>query len=367
MRIRKSASRLLSSAYSVSAAPAPDAAPPFELPSPPPPPPPRLAPCSAPEYCHGAGLPTASGVPCELSRSPWDLIAELSISDPQVEDDLVDKYFVNVTGRASWLFSASMPAASPKEKLAVAAAGDNSVQKKPPKKAAVSKENENKECASQKANVKKEEDEDGAPRVWKCKKNDGKRWHCHRTVSRPNTLCKYHFEQKRSYLNPEFALEVVAEASLLQAPASKPTSSKPGKKKPSDDSGATEGFYYYAGFGPFRSKRHCRSTLHDFVPAPKQEEEEQLEDASPPNQAQTDDDATNIRAAARYDGVSSCDNLNGIAGLDEESSDDNRLGTPGCNMNGNGEHRVGNDDSKRKNPWKRWRKPVKARSLNSLM
>ncbi|XP_062200294.1 uncharacterized protein LOC133902979 [Phragmites australis] len=379
MRIRKSASRLLGSAYSASAsapaAPGPDAAPPFELP--PQPPPPHLVPCSAPEYCGGGGFATASGEPCELSRSPWDLIAELSLSDPQVEDDLLDKYFVHVACRASWLFTASMPAASvKKEKLAVATASDGSTQprrevaKKVPKKVAMSKEKENKEGETKKkAKVKKEDGEDGAAQVWKCKKNDGKRWHCHRIVSRPNTLCKYHFEQKRSYLNPEFASAVVAEASPPLAAASKPaaTSFKPRKKKSSDDFGATEGFYYYAGFGPFRSKRHCRSTMHDSVPAAKQEEEEEPpRDASPPNQAQADDDVTKRAAAARDDDVSSCDDIAGIAGGDEESSDDG-LGTPGRNMNGNVEHRVGNGDLKTKNPWKRWRKPVKARSLKSLM
>jgi len=86
MRIRKSASRLLGSAYSASAAPPVGAAPPFDL-LPPPPPAAHLAPCTATESCGGTGFsgPSASSAePCELSRSPWDLIAELSLSDPQV-------------------------------------------------------------------------------------------------------------------------------------------------------------------------------------------------------------------------------------------------------------------------------------------
>jgi hypothetical protein len=91
MRIRKSAARLLGSAYSATAAPAPGAAAPSEhllTPQPPPPPPPHLASCSAPlESCAWGGYSshaTASGESCELSRSPWDLIAELSLSDPKV-------------------------------------------------------------------------------------------------------------------------------------------------------------------------------------------------------------------------------------------------------------------------------------------
>jgi hypothetical protein len=86
MRIRKSASRLLGSTYPLTAAPAPDAAHPFE---PPPPPMPFMAhPCAAPESLAGSSISiptaTATGETCELSRSPWDLIAELTLSDPQV-------------------------------------------------------------------------------------------------------------------------------------------------------------------------------------------------------------------------------------------------------------------------------------------
>jgi len=89
MRIRKSAARLLGSAYSAStsAAPAPGAPAPPELLLTTPPPP-HLAACSPPPESSGwggySGHATASGEACELSRSPWDLIAELSLSDPQV-------------------------------------------------------------------------------------------------------------------------------------------------------------------------------------------------------------------------------------------------------------------------------------------
>ncbi|XP_062201592.1 uncharacterized protein LOC133904117 [Phragmites australis] len=383
MRIRKSASRLLGSAYSAAApaAPAPDASPPLELP----PPPPHLAPCSAPEYCGGGGLAspaTASGEHCELSRSPWDLIPELSISDPQVEDDLVGKYFVHVACRASWLFTTSMPTASvkKKEKPAVASAGEDNreVVKKVMKKLTTCKEKKKKEKESEvKKNAKvkkeegeekkKEESEDGGAQVWKCKKNDGKRWHCHRTVSQPNSLCDYHFVQKRSYLNPEFefASAVASEAAPVSAAASKPSStSKPRKKKSGGDFVATEGFYYYTGFGPSRTKRHCRSSGMN-EPVSAKQELEHPEYASPTNQAQADDDTNR---AADHDDVSMCDeDIAGIAGGDEESSDDDGIGTSVRTINGNGEPRASNDDSKRKTPWKRWRKPMKARSLKSLM
>ncbi|KAL6641010.1 hypothetical protein ACP70R_019191 [Stipagrostis hirtigluma subsp. patula] len=382
MRIRKCAARLLGSAYSAAAAPAqgPDAPLPFDLPLPAPPPPPP--PCSAaPESLVGVGFPgpaAAAAEPCELSRSPWDLLAELTLSDPQVEDELVDKYFVHVVTRASWLFTASMPSSSATKSKKTSGWDSAQPRREPVKKAqknlATSKELEmgKKESeAKKKPKVKKEEGAEPRPRVWKCKKNDGKRWHCHRTVSRPNALCDYHFYRKRANGNPEMdsAAAVPGASPAAAAAATKSAaSSKPRKKKSGHDFGGSEGFYYYAGFGPFRSKRQCRTSMHDSVP-PKQEEESPEEDVAPATQADKGDD-TNRRPAAAHDDVSSCDDMGGIAGVDEESSDDDFLGVAsGCNVNGNGEPRANNDgDSKKPNPWKkRWRKPVKARSLKSLM
>ncbi|NP_001338885.1 uncharacterized protein LOC100501237 [Zea mays] len=388
MRIRKSASRLLGSAYSASAASPVDSTPPFSpLPPPPPPPPPHLAPCSAPEYCGGLGFSSpssSSAEPCELSRSPWDLIAELSVSDPQVEDDIVDKYFVHVATRSSWLFSATVPAASAKKKSS-STSGD-SKHKQQLRRDAVNKSATSKEKvgeANKKAKVKKEEegqDGDRGARVWLCKKNDGKRWHCNRPVSQPNTLCEYHSVQKRSYLEAPSVAKL--EEAPAPAPAAAPKSSarnKPRKKKPGSDVSATEGFYYYAGFGPFRStKRQCKSGgTNEPAPAKEDDEGNQAKHASPGQKAEVDeghhdDTTTNQTATAAYGDTSSCeDDIAGtIAGVDEGSSDDDDfdgLGISGHSMNGNGDPKASSGDVKTKIPWKRWRKPVKARSLKSLM
>ena len=133
------------------------------------------------------------------------------------------------------------------------------------------------------------------------------------------------------------------------------------RKKPTSDFNATEGFYYYAGFGPFRSKRHCRSGgTNEPVPVKQEEEEQVAEHASPPaaDQARTAEDA-NLAAAPHHNDVSTCDDdIAGIAGVDEDSSDEDYDGIGIAGSSGGG---------KRKTPWKRWRKPVKARSLKSLM
>ncbi|OEL15390.1 hypothetical protein BAE44_0023591 [Dichanthelium oligosanthes] len=92
MRIRRSASRLLGSAYLHLW--------PHLLSSPPPP---YLVPCSELLGFHSAGgfsiSTTGFEERCELNCSPWDLVDDLSLFDAQVVDDLLDSYFVDVEYR----------------------------------------------------------------------------------------------------------------------------------------------------------------------------------------------------------------------------------------------------------------------------
>lgn len=203
----------------------------------------------------------------------------------------MDNYYVHLEYRPSWLFSDSMSAKSIMEtkKAAMAEATNDKKQLhvpkqttmkkgKMPKKAATKRKKENREGEmNKKTKVKKEEREEGIVQGWMCKKNDGKGWHCNRPVSHPNSLCEHHFKKKRRNLNPKFASVIKEEKVTLvaSAVASRPSSSsKTQKRKPTNNFSATEGFYYYTGFGSFRSKRHCRSTSNNStpLPAPKQEE-----------------------------------------------------------------------------------------------
>ncbi|KAI4986343.1 hypothetical protein ZWY2020_011378 [Hordeum vulgare] len=392
MRIRRSASRLLGSAASGSCTePAR-----FEPPQPPAP-----APAPAHESRAGSVGPATSsgGEPCcELSRSPWDLMAQLDLSDPQVEKLFVETCFMSVSWRGSWLFPAgiTMPADSVKEEREELAVDmvDGIILKL---HKAVEKM-ENRPKPNKGVKVKKG--------VWRCRKNDGKRWCCRRPTSEPNSYCSYHSDKKL------------------------PISDKPRRKRPDIDLG--EGFYYYAGFGP-GTKRRCTSSgdsmlepplpaeplkeeapdvmLHDFSAAQVQAANEsdhqvvlppsahivdepgtagiagydkESRDVDMPEhpvptklpkdaalsemqlnfsagQAQADDSDHEetpesvcvVDKPARNDGTA------GIAGWDEESSDDE---TFGCN--GDQPREI----TKRKSAFnKRWRKPVKARSLKSLM
>ncbi|KAM3279766.1 hypothetical protein ACQJBY_046873 [Aegilops geniculata] len=305
MRIRRSASRLLGGAAAAFApAPAPSDPPRFEL-SPPPPSPPATD--QAHESSAGLVAPEASscGEPCcELNRSPWELMAELDLSDPEVEECFEKTYF-RTTQRACWLFpsSISMPNGSIKEKTTadmVNGAINMAV------KTMEGNKNERKSKTNKGIKVKNG--------VRTCKKRDGK---------------------------------------------------KPQKKRPVIDMG--EAFYYYDGFGPSRSsKRHCRSSSGNSVlEEPPLPIEQQKDEAC--TQTQFDFSASQANVTDHQALPTSTQvekpRLNGsnanIVSCDEESSNDDTLGCNGKQLR---------NIMMMKSPFKkRWRKPVKARSLKSLM
>jgi hypothetical protein len=263
-----------------------------------------------------------------------DCIYLLNFLPVQEERIFFQTYFVAVAWRASWLFQPSMPAAcSIKEEeqqeddMAVDVIFGLQVCKKNARRKKARKNKEMKPNMH-KEKIKAEECDAtaaGETPVWTCKKNGGKNsgWFCWRPVSQPNSLCSYHSDQK------------------------------PKRKR---DSGVGEGFYYYAGFGPSRRKRHRVSSCSDGVPEtpPTGQKEEAPPDpeehiALTKGQAQTD--GADHQAAPQE--PMSDDGTAGIAGCDEESSD---------------EDMVKSREIKSKSPLKkRWRKPVKARSLKSLM
>uniref|UniRef100_A0A452ZXA6 WRC domain-containing protein n=2 Tax=Aegilops tauschii subsp. strangulata TaxID=200361 RepID=A0A452ZXA6_AEGTS len=276
----------------------------------------------------------------------------------QEVEHFMGKYFVSVPCRTSWLFQASILAASIKgEEQEEDMAGDmaDEVFAKQRHKVAKMKRTvrENRGGEKNAWGLKKatevQSDEDdfvaaGGGELWVCTKNDGKRRFCRRPVSQPDSFCVYHSD-------PKSALPPASSA------ASKPSiSAKPRKRRRVD---AGEGYLYYAGFGPSLSKRQ-RSSSNVLESLPAEQEEEALPEEHTAGPAQTVD--ADHQAASAHVDEPRCDEMAGIAGGDEESSDD----ALGCND----EPRVVgvNGNIKRKSPFKkRWRKPVKARSLKSLM
>lgn len=291
-------------------------------------------------------------------------MAQLDPSDPKEVEHFMGKYFVSVPCRTSWLFQASILAASIKgeeeeewkeEDIAGEMAGEvfakrrHKVAKKTAKRTVMENRGDEKNVCGLKRTTEVQSEEDdfvavGGGELWVCKKNDGKRRFCRRSVSQPDSLCVYHSDPKSA---PRLASSSASKHS---------SSSKPRKRRRVD---AGEGYLYYAGFGPSLSKRQ-RSSSNVLESLPAEQKEEALPEEHTAVPAQTDD-ADHQSASAHVD-EPRCDEMAGIAGGDEESSDD----AHGCND----EPRVVgvNGNIKRKSPFKkRWRKPVKARSLKSLM
>lgn len=136
-------------------------------------------------------------------------------------------------------------------------------------------------------------------------------------------------------------------------------------KRPAVDMG--EAFYYYDGFGPSRStKRHCRSGGGSSVPEePPLPIDQQKDEVCPETHfdfcaGQADFTDHQVVPASKWiEEPRANGSTADIVSCDEESSDDDTLGCNGKELC---------DIMMRKSPFKkRWRKPVKARSLKSLM
>uniref|UniRef100_A0ACD5XAU6 Uncharacterized protein n=1 Tax=Avena sativa TaxID=4498 RepID=A0ACD5XAU6_AVESA len=315
MRIRRCASRVLGSSASAPALPR------FELPPPPPPP------AHAGSVAASATSCSSTLEPCKLSLSPWDLMEQLHPSDPQEEKIFLETYFVAVAWRASWLFQSSMPAACSIKEEEQQEEDSVIFELHVCEKNAARKKNGMKPNIMNKVRKIKAEESDatagGETPVWRCKRNSGKTWFCRRPASRLNSFCSYHSDQR------------------------------PKRKRDTD---VGEGFYYYTGFGS-RSKRHRVSgSSTDAVPEPPPAGQE--EEAAPEEEKHIDSTAGQAEAdnGADYQPVppaSVVDSMAGIAGWDEESREDDAVKSQGIR--------------RKSHLKKRWRKPVKARSLKSLM
>ncbi|MQL77488.1 hypothetical protein Taro_009866, partial [Colocasia esculenta] len=211
-----------------------------------------------------------------------------------------------------------------------------------------------------------------------CKKSDGKGWHCKRPAQHPHSLCEYHLNQVRSYYgngvgtghavhHHQQALLKAQDAALVpdnkKKNKKKKTATTTGKKDSCShghkSSGGTGGrsrrkpesdfFYYYSGFGPWRGKRRCGGG-----------ESDRGDRASSSNvdARDGDDEQRDAAEAAPRDGLPT-------PTVHDQAPDD--LDDDDEDMDG-GDHvggRDGGDDVAAGR--RRARKPIKARSLKSLL
>ncbi|XP_015065393.1 uncharacterized protein LOC107010628 isoform X2 [Solanum pennellii] len=158
-----------------------------------------------------------------------------------------------------------------------------------------------------------------------CVKNDGKGWQCSRESKIGHNLCEHHFAQKQySSSNNESVHSTTTATSTaavaVAVAAGETTQSSRGRPHRSKKSSSSE-FYYYSGFGPLWGKKRGSSSTGKSTQGAQS------------SSSQIDDEVFDYED-------------------DEEDEYDD-----------NDDERVGNNKLK----IKRTRKPIKARSLKSLM
>ncbi|KAI3449805.1 hypothetical protein Pfo_006470 [Paulownia fortunei] len=154
-----------------------------------------------------------------------------------------------------------------------------------------------------------------------CCKTDGKSWQCRREASKGNSLCEHHISLVKSYNNS--AHHAVKKSEKLVGEARR----RPRPKKGSTSSSSNPyEFYYYSGFGPRWGKKRGETCKNNGCSMPKNLGHDE-DETEPPTLSQIGDEDFDY---AEYE--------------DEEEDEENR---------DNGKKRV--------------RKPIKARSLKSLM
>ncbi|XP_047937889.1 protein virilizer homolog [Salvia hispanica] len=145
-----------------------------------------------------------------------------------------------------------------------------------------------------------------------CCKTDGKSWHCQRETANGNSLCEHHLSMSRNY----------------SSPAATKKSARPKRAPAAASSSNPHEFYYYSGFGPRWGKRRGEEITRN---------------------AETEE------AAISYTGDEEFDFFADYEDEDEEEED------------GEEEEEERRENGKEKKKKKRVRKPIKARSLKSLL
>lgn len=154
-----------------------------------------------------------------------------------------------------------------------------------------------------------------------CCKTDGKSWQCRREAANGNSLCEHHISLVRSYSNVSHHASKKS-VKPAAAAAEGPRRARP-KKAPAASTSNPYEFYYYSGFGPRWGKRRGENGKNDGGSMPKNVEEEAA-----------------AAAAISRTGIEDFD-------FDEFEDED--------------------DEEEEMNGKKRVRKPIKARSLKSLL
>ncbi|KAF5184958.1 Growth-regulating factor like [Thalictrum thalictroides] len=279
---------------------------------------------------------------CELNRSPWDVISFTSLTQEyEFQDKINGDYTCHSVERES--VYAPHSNGSKKEKYWAKKVKKEMIEEEEE----VNGNDDDDDRVKTKKKIKtKREDMDYIC----CNKADGKGWHCKNEAKEGQLLCEHHLEQLKTYHYNYSSYKVCSKKSIKVKPepevvvstvAAKTVVAAANKKKKRARVSATSptDFYFYSGFGPSYSTGRKRRAGIEI----KKEEEGSIVDATNNTQASS---SSVVHAAQDPvdDGLNNDDHV-----VDDfyEDTDD--------------------DDDKIEDGKKRIRKPIKARSLKSLL
>ncbi|KAI3843153.1 hypothetical protein MKX03_008544, partial [Papaver bracteatum] len=195
-----------------------------------------------------------------------------------------------------------------------------------------------------------------------CCKTDGKGWHCRSKAQKGNPLCKHHLIQMQRYVddqkdnNQEKKIQKLEKKTARRGRPPKESSSNTirGRKNKGKLSGKKSSeFVYYSGFGPLWGKNKRGRPPNEVKKQQVSEEEdaeeeecEKVEETQVIDEAPIDHPTSPKMNIAKEENV----NSNGCMFIDDEFDDDDDS----------------DEDCNGVNVRKRYRKPIKARSLASL-
>ncbi|GAB4861695.1 hypothetical protein Ancab_036948 [Ancistrocladus abbreviatus] len=186
-----------------------------------------------------------------------------------------------------------------------------------------------------------------------CNKTDGKGWQCRRDAKEGHTLCSHHLSQLRSYhqnqtpIPPPPFTAAVATAKKLNESTPTPPKRRGRPRKTAVAATTPNEFYYYSGFGPRWGKKRSGSNS-------SKAELGKIVEAEASNN-KDDDNLSSAVAGASNSSSSQIDDIvmetvEELDYIDDEEEEEDIDGGDGSGIRR-----------------KRGRKPIKARSLKSLM
>ncbi|XP_028769315.1 growth-regulating factor 3-like [Neltuma alba] len=203
-----------------------------------------------------------------------------------------------------------------------------------------------------------------------CLKTDGKNWHCKNEAKQGQSFCEHHLSLLRSYNNnnsvsynhnntssSKKAAAAAAAAAVASAAGARRGKARAAKRASSSSSSSAASnpyeFYYYSGFGPLWGKRRGdRNGEGSNNHRSKNEQLKGVENSTITEAEEANEETTqNTSSPSRSSSSSQMDNEEFDYGMDDDEEDEED------------EEEGANGDSGKK----RMRKPVKARSLKSLM